>query len=159
MSHGGPAPVSSPPHPVLLLHEGCFVSTGYRGRNQVLAVGLDGWEWEEMCGESQPPPPELPPSRALALPCRAPMCQEGTMTLWQAMQRGHRAPCTEPQSLWVLLVQVLHQALPQTLYPAPREQRGTKGGDRKSYSSSPPHSFSRAFLYSPDVSSWKSRWR
>lgn len=35
-----------------------------------------------------------------------------------------------------------------------------KGGGRCSYSSSPPHSFSSAFLYSPEVSSWKDgqRW-
>lgn len=80
------------------------------------------------------------------------------MTLWVAMQRGHRAPCTEPQSLWVGLVQVLHQSDPDVV-PSTKGTKRDKGGDRWSYSSSPPHSFSRAFLYSPDVSSWKSRQR
>lgn len=39
------------------------------------------------------------------------------------------------------------------------DKEGQTGGDRHSYSSSPPHSFSRAFLYSPEVSSWKDRQR
>lgn len=74
------------------------------------------------------------------------------MASWVAMQRGHRAPLPK---LLSLLVQVLHQALTQRFVPSTKGMKRDKRGDRQSYSSSPPHSFSRAFLYSPEVSSWK----
>lgn len=45
------------------------------------------WGWMGGNGRKCVVNPNLP-SRALALP----MCQEGTMTLWLAMQRGHRTP-------------------------------------------------------------------
>lgn len=43
--------------------------------------------------------------------------------------------------------------------PSTKGMKSDKRVDRWSYSSSPPHSFSRAFLYSPEVSSCEGRWR
>ena len=48
-------------------------------------------------------------------------------------------------SSWLERIPKLTQSIPH---------RDTPPGPRATYSSSPPHSFSRAFLYSPEVSFW-----
>lgn len=124
----------------------------------MLAAGLGEKGGKRVVNPNCPRRSILPPGVCLC-PAGLPRAKKGPWHRGWACRGAAGPPCTELLSLRVLLVQELHQALTWRFVPSTKGTKRGKRGDRRSYSSSPPHSFSRAFLYSPEVSSWKDRWR